>query len=59
MIELDFAWAASGKLDQTTRGIPAGITLADRDIGSSGWRPVDGTVSLPILMMRLALQLHD
>ena len=53
MIELDSAWAASGRLDQTTRGIPAGITLADRDIGSFGWRPMDGSVSLPILTMRL------
>jgi hypothetical protein len=53
VIELNAAWITSDRLDQTTRGIPAGITLADRHIGSFGWRPVDGSVSLPILTMRL------
>lgn len=42
---------ASIQLDQSTRGIPAGVTVSDDAVSGHGWFPGDGGMALPVLTM--------
>jgi D-serine dehydratase len=46
-------------LDETTRGIPSGAVIFDREIGLLGWKPADGSMPLPVLTMNLGAYIRN